>query len=543
MDRRSFLSALGAAGAASLSAAGVYRWQEIRPTLHYPGRDEGHFLRDMLRERRPLPPPSRTIEADVVIVGSGVAGLSAAWKLGREGQRNVVMIDGPEPFGNAAGGRFGDLAYPTGAHYLPLPSRESIHVREMLGDLGMIERDPFGQRPVYDERLVLHAPHERLLHGGAWQEGGIPTDGVPTQELAEHQRFFADMERLRQLRGADGRRGFVFPSILSSNDPALAALDRISFKQWADRAGYRSPTLHWYLNYCCRDDYGQRYDKVSAWAGLHYFCSRGGQAANADDGAWLTWPGGLQPVAEKLAARSGATRHAGTAVSMRVRDGAVEVQCFTLHGGVATTYLVRARKAVCALPLHVAARVVDAMAQYGFDAKRDMPQYAPWMVTNFLMTAFPEELPAAPLAWDNVVYGEPGLGYVVSTHQDIRVTPPQTTVLTSYVALSDRTPQEARKWMQSAGADELLAVAGADLKAAYGWKFGMLVERADITLRGHAMAIPQPGFRSNPGLAALRAADGPIVFAHADLSGFSVFEEASWWGYQAARKVLGAKLA
>lgn len=52
---------------------------------------------------------------------------------------------------------------------------------------------------------------------------------------------------------------------------------------------------------------------------------------------------------------------------------------------------------------------------------------------------------------------------------------------------------------------------------------------------GHAMALPRPDFRSNAGLKALREHVGPILFAHADLSGFSVFEEASWWGYRAAQ--------
>ena len=56
----------------------------------------------------------------------------------------------------------------------------------------------------------------------------------------------------------------------------------------------------------------------------------------------------------------------------------------------------------------------------------------------------------------------------------------------------------------------------------------------DITLRGHAMSVPTPNFRSNAGMQALREVDGSIVFAHADLSGFSVFEEAAWWGYRAA---------
>ncbi len=534
MDRRSFMAMAGGAGAFAATGALFLRWQEITPTLHYPGRDEGHFL----RERRPLPPPSAVIDTDVVILGSGIAGLCAAWKLKKLGHAGALMIDGPQPFGNAAGGRFGELAYPTGGHYLPLPSAEMVHVREILADLGIIERDAAADKPYYDERVLLHGPEERLLFRGAWQEGVIPSEGVAPEELAEHQRFFAELERLRQLRGADGGHVFAFPAVHAASDPVIDALDRITLRQWLEQNSYRSPTLHWYVNYCCRDDYGTSYDKVSAWAGLHYFCSRRGEAANAGNGAWLTWPGGMQPLAEQLASRAGIARRAGTAVSLKRTATGVEALCFTLEGGVARTTLVRARKAICAMPLYVAARVVDGIGDLGFDARRHMPAYAPWLVANFLMKAFPTELPAAPLSWDNVVYQEPGLGYVVSTHQDIRAAPPSRSVFSAYVALSDRSPEEARKWMQAASAGELVALASADLKAAYGDSFAPCVERVDITLRGHAMAAPLPGFRSNAGLKALREADGPIVFAHADLTGFSVFEEASWWGCEAARKVL-----
>jgi glycine/D-amino acid oxidase-like deaminating enzyme len=534
MDRRSFLALAGGAGAAAASAALFRQWQEITPAVHYPGRAEGHFL----RERGALPPPGETIETDVLILGSGIAGLCAAWKLAREGQRQVLMVDGPQPFGNAAGGRFGALAYPTGGHYLPLPGPESVHVREILFDLGIIARDPYGDKPYYDERAILHGPAERLLFNGRWQEGLVPAAGLGADELAEQQRFFAEVERLHQLRGDDGRRAFVFPSVASSRDAAFDALDRISFKAWLEQQGYRSPTLHWYLNYCCRDDYGARYDQVSAWAGLHYFASRGGQAANAANGAWLTWPGGMQALADKLAAASGVRRRAGTAVSLKRGAQGVEALCFTLDGGVARSYLVRARKAICAMPLYVAARVVEEIGACGFDPKRHMPAYAPWLVANFLMKDFPRELPQAPLSWDNVVYQEPGLGYVVSTHQDIRVAPPGKTVFSAYVALSDRSPEAARAWMMKASAEELVALASADLRSAYGWKFAACVERVEMTLRAHAMAIPAPGFRANAGLLALRDGAGPIVFAHADLSGFSVFEEAAWWGVQAALKVL-----
>jgi hypothetical protein len=182
----------------------------------------------------------------------------------------------------------------------------------------------------------------------------------------------------------------------------------------------------------------------------------------------------------------------------------------------------------------VAARVVENIGALGFDHKRHMPAYAPWMVANFLMKQFPLERPYVPLAWDNVAYQEPGLGYVVSTHQDIRVRPPEKTVFSAYVALSDRTPEQARAWMMKATPEELVEMASVDLKTAYGWRFAPCVERVDITLRGHAMAAPLQGFMDNAGTEALRALDGPILFAHSDLSGFSVFEEAAWWGYRAA---------
>ena len=534
MDRRSFLLAAGAGATLAAGGAGYWRWQELTPRIDAGGRQAGHFLRD----RRALPLPSYTLHTDVAILGSGVAAMTAAWKLQREGLHNFLVLEGPEKYGNVAGGRFGELAFPTGAHYLPLPSVEAFHVREMLHDLGVIQKNPTAAKPYYDERYILHAPEERVLFNGRWQEGILPREGVSATELAEHDRFSREMTRLKELRGSDGKRIFVMPSVLSSTDPIWLALDRISFKQWLQEQGYRAPTLHWYADYCTRDDYGTSYDGVSAWAGLHYFCSRGGEAENASPGAWLTWPDGLEPLLRGLDTAAGSRRRPGMATSVRAVSDGVEITCVEFVDGVPRSFLIKARKAICAMPLFVAARIVDGIAALGFDAARHMPTYAPWLVANFLMRQFPQELPEVSLSWDNVVYGSTGLGYVVSTHQDIRVAPPEKTVLTSYLALADLTPQAAQKWLDTASPAALLERASADLRSAYGSRFAAQVERVDITLRAHAMAIPRPGFRSNAGLQALREVDGAVLFAHADLSGFSVFEEAAWWGYTAAQKVL-----
>ena len=53
------------------------------------------------------------------------------------------------------------------------------------------------------------------------------------------------------------------------------------------------------------------------------------------------------------------------------------------------------------------------------------------------------------------------------------------------------------------------------------------------------MTAPAPGFLADPVARALRSQSGAVRFAHSELSGYSVFEEALWWGTRAADGVAG----
>jgi len=536
MRRRDFMLAAAAAG---LGGGALFESQQrMSATVAYPGRDQGHWLRDA----KSLPDPSETVETDVLIAGSGIAGLTAAWQLTKLGFRDLLIVGGPEHQGNAASGRDGDLKFPTGAHYLPLPSMESVHIREMLYDFGIIQRDPYGERPTYDERCLVHSPAERVLYQGAWQEGYLPSEGVGAAERDEHARFFAIVDWYAAARGADGRRAFAVPLELSSDDEKFRALDRLTFKTWLEGVELRSPTLHWYLDYCCRDDYGRHYDEVSAWAGLHYFCARDGLAANAERGAVLTWPEGLGALAGKLESSAQVRQNwlSGSVAQLHANSGGVEALVITLDGAPKAVRI-KARQAIAAMPLHVLQHVFADAGGYGFLPARDVPAYAPWVVSNFVMHAFPEERPGAPLSWDNVLYKEPGLGYVVSTHQEIRASRPERTAFTAYHALCGLEPDAGRRWLMNASPADLLRLAAGDLHQVYGWRLPLCVEHVAITVRGHAMAVPEPGFLSSPGRLSLRNAAGPIFFAHSDLSGLSLFEEAAWWGHRAARRLAASR--
>ena len=540
MRRRSFL--LGAATAAVAGAAGYARSRivETPADVSYPGMQAGHALRDGAA----LPAPTASYRHQVVILGAGVAGLSCAWKLAREGFTDFVVVQGPEFAGNAAGGQRDELHYPLGAHYLPLPSMASTHVREMLDDFGIIERGAGDIRPYYDESILVHSPQERLLRNGHWEDSLLPMTGLPDADVAQHHRFLALIDRLHTQVGNDGRKVFCIPLVLSSEDPAWRALDTITFKQWLDREGYTSPALHWYLNYCCRDDYGANYDVVSAWAGLHYFASRDGHAANAAEGAVLTWPGGLSVLAERMRQsideKLGHSRWlmAGTAVRVADTPAGPLTTCLT-GDAEPRAYTLQSRRTVCAMPLFVAQRLLPDIRAYGYDPAVHASSHAPWLVSNFVLDGYPIEAPGEPLSWDNVVYQGRALGYVVSTHQLLRVTRSPRSAFTAYHALSGQSPSAARQWLTTASPQDLRDEAAADLLAAYGKEFWRHARRLDITVRGHAMASPLCGYLSNAGLAALRDVDGPVLFAHADLSGYSVFEEASWWGVVAAGRILG----
>ncbi len=542
MRRRTFL--LGVATAAAAGTAGYYRSRvvETTPEVRYPGMQAGHALRDGAA----LPPSSGARRCQVAILGSGVAGLSCAWKLAREGFTDFVVVQGPEYGGNAAAGARDGLDYPLGAHYLPLPSMQSTHVREMLADFGIAERDAFGERPYYDEAILAHSPQERLLRDGRWEDGLLPMHGLPEADIEQHRKFLALVERLHGAIGNDGRKVFCIPIVLSSRDPAWRALDALTFKQWLDREGYTSPALHWYLNYCCRDDYGVPYDRVSAWAGLHYFASRDGHAANAAEGAVLTWPGGLAPLVQRLRnAISARLGHEGwllpgTAARLQESAAGPRIDCLA-PGPAARVFTLQAQRAVCAMPLFVAQRLLPDIRAYGYDPAAHASPHAPWLVSNFVMDGYPREAPGEPLSWDNVVYQGQALGYVVSTHQLLRVARSPRTVFTAYHALSNQTPQAARQWLAEARPEALRDEAAADLVAAYGDEFWRRARQLEITVRGHAMASPYCGYLSNAGLAALREVDGPVLFAHADLSGYSVFEEAAWWGVAAAGRILGQR--
>lgn len=524
MNRREFLCGLAASSLTSCQP-GV----EIKlpsGALLGPSLERGHRLRG-----HDFPAPSDTRKIGVAIVGGGVGGLSAAWKLTRAGFVDFRLFELEDQVGgNARGGQSAVSAYPWGAHYLPLPGSDARSVRELLADLGVLQGDPYAVVPRYDERYLCFAPQERLYRHGVWQDGLLPQIGVTPRDRAQYQRFFQIVAGYKQKRGRDGKRAFAIPMARSSQDAAFLALDRLSMKAYLQQQGLDSPPLHWYVNYTCRDDYGSDYAAVSAWAGLHYFASRDGRAQDAESDQVLTWPEGNAWLVEKM--RQGfAERIESSAMVYRIeeRHDHVEIDVLDLQQNRSRRW--QAERAIFAAPAFVLPHVL-ANPDAALVSSVQQIQYAPWLVANITLSGLPSERGGAPLAWDNVLYDSPALGYVVATHQSLR-SHPGPTVLTYFWALSEFSPNAARSRLFNAKWETWAEPILRDLSRPHA-DMRQQVERLDIFRWAHAMALPSPGFVTRAARQRLGQLSARMHFAHADASGFSLFEEANYRGVLAA---------
>ncbi len=487
--------------------------------------ERGHRLRNASA----LAPTAVQRKAALLILGAGIGGLAAARAALHAGIDDVAVFDLHDgPGGNSRGHTLAGVPCPLGAHYLPLPGDAAREVSAWLHEIG-VARHEFG-RTVYDERQLCHSPQERLFFDGAWHDGLVPPAEPGSATHMQYRRF------AQAIAAAQRELGFAVPTQRAPWTAAHAALDAITFAQWLDSEGLDDARLRWYLDYCCRDDYGADAATVSAWAGLHYFASRHGFAApgltqddsDAERDGVLTWPDGNAHLTRLLAAPLGQRLHAGC-IATRV---AVE-----RHGVTVDLWNERAQRGerwtapqlVMALPLFVAARIV-ADAPEALTQAAAALRYAPWLVANLQLDKPVLDRPGAAPSWDNVSFGSTGLGYVNAQHQSLSPLP-GTTVLTAYhaLAISQRAALLDQPWQHWARAviDDLAAT-HPDLPGK--------VKRIDLARHGHAMSIPRPGVRSLAALAALRADSTPrLHWAHADLAGYSVFEEAFTAGDAAGR--------
>jgi hypothetical protein len=526
MKRRDFLAAT-AASTLSLACG-------QKPEFPFPGElvgpnlPLGHWVRGGT-----FPEPDHFEPIPVLVVGGGVAGLSAGWRLAGAGLDGFRVLElETESGGTSRSGQNHVSAFPWAAHYLPVPDRGNHAVLRLLQECGVLEGFDAKGNPRFAEEATVRAPEERLFAHGQWWEGLYLRAGASAEDERQYHAFFREVDRWAAFRDAKGRPAFSIPRSRCTDVPEVRALDGRSFASWLDGQGLGSPRLRWLLDYACRDDYGSRLETTSAWAGLFYFAARK-QGPGEDSRPLLTWPQGNGFLVAQLRRASGERLRCGV-LTTAIRPEGRDLLVTAWDAGNQRRLGFRAQRVIFAAPQHVARQVIE-----GFSAARPAStrvHNAPWMVANLTLRARPKES-TFPLAWDNVLRDSEALGYVVATHQSLRDYGP--TVWTWYKPFAGPDCDAERARLRALDWPTCARMVLDDLRPAHPDLEG-LVARLDVMRWGHAMVRPAPGLIWDPDFLALAKPFGGVHFAHTELSGLALFEEAQDHGLRAAEEVLAA---
>lgn len=495
----------------------------------------GHRVRDLVSIPRDVLTPEAKHQC--VIVGAGVAGLSAAWHASRRGLDDYLVLElEQEPGGTSRSGNIDGFEFPWGAHYLPVPKPNNEPLIDFLSHCGVLQRRDDATLEVA-EQYLCRDPEERVFASGQWWSGLYPESEATAADRAELQRFQEAMKQYSVQRGEDGRPMFVLPTAGSSSGSEARQLDQMSMSAWLDKNQFISTPLRWLVDYACRDDYGLHADQTSAWAGLLYFAARMSESSD-DSQDVMTWPAGNGFLIEKLTASLGDRLRLGKAV---VRITPTNPQSLSstllvdvLDSATGALSTIETEHVILAVPQFIAMRMIDPAWMKSLAVQRETPagifSYGSWLVANIHLRDRPRET-SFPMSWDNVIMSSSSLGYVNATHQLGR--DHGSTVITWYQALPDDQPTAIREQLMHRSWSEIAETVIMDLELAHS-DIRPLITRLDAMIWGHAMPQPRVGCIFHPARMTAQQPIGNVHFACTDLSGIALFEEAFDHGRRAA---------
>lgn len=535
MERRTFVRYIGTLGTVALLmpdllACSNSKKKIVTNKLGAP-LERGHLLRGNIDFASGY--PVEQIQVPVLIVGGGISGLASGYHLKKNGFSDFLLFElGEQTGGNSGFGANNYSKYPLGAHYLSLANPGNEPLISFLKELKLIEKEENGLQ-FYNEDFLCHAPDERLLFKGVFHEGLVPEYGISEEAHAEINRFFKEMRELKSAKSKNGIDLFNIPVSQAEITEEVAALDTMTFKEYLAEKKYESEELLWFLDYCCRDDFGAGYDKVSAWAGIHYFAGRKATPGNTDPTTVLTWSEGNGYLANKLEEPiQQQVRKNMLVYSVEEQEDQVLIEAIDLHAK--KKIRVSAGKCIVSAPSYVAKQILKSPSwpkSYFEGIKHN-----PWLIGIVVLDQIPEGN-GTPLAWDNVKFGTKGLGYVSDRHQEFSPVRDKH-VISVYLALDKADEQTERQRLFQMTEEEMCRLVISELTSMHP-DIEQHVESISFQRWGHGMVTPYPGALAKyQEYQQLKKTAKRIHLAHTDYSSYSVFEEGFDLGRLAATAIL-----
>jgi protoporphyrinogen oxidase len=448
-------------------------------------------------------PIKKTVKTDYLIVGGGIAGISAAYQLK---DKDFLLFEVSDMLGGtSAGSRHGNIPLCHGAHYdLDYPANYGPEVLQMLEELNIIKFDSFSDSWKFVDRQYL-IPKNR--ESQTFAHGIVRKDVLPE---GPQKTLFANL--MKEFIGE-----MMMPTRLIPDRHRY--LNNISLLDWLRQKLELSSDFIEGLDYHMKDDYGAGTEKVSALAGIHYFACRPYYTKPVE---LFSPPEGNSYFVNKIVAQLPKEKILTSHIVKRVaeKDEGFEVQ--VIDGKNREILMVNCEKVIYAGDKHALKYV------YPNDFRSfEKNEYAPWVVVNFVMKS-----QAGDAYWQNEIISQDKslMGFVDSRAQFSQDT--SRVVFTVYYCFK---PEE-REMMSLIETRKEAFVAGTakHLEDYFDRPLRKDIEKVFIKQMGHAMPIPQPGYlfndanksRGNSNLAYAGVDNGrlPLLFEAIDSGTIAVKE-------------------
>lgn len=441
------------------------------PTEAVPSVDGDHFdvchqVRDGFAFSRP--PVSKRY--DVVIVGGGVSGLSAAYFLRK--YDFLLLEKEPHWGGNAYLEEYEGQPFATGSAFTEKDSPAS----QLAAELGL-------------KLLPINSPDPTIV-GGKWVKDtwttGLDELPYPAEVRESFKKFRASILALKIENKQSQFDNEPFTKYLKGYSPEI--------KQWWDAYG--------------PSNWGAKSDDTSALVAiseLHYIIE------GAKDDPRLTLPGGNGALSRRL------TETLAASSKDRMQSGATIIAVVSQKDEVHVTYAqerqlhtVAAKFVVMATPKFITARLVDGLPDVQRDAMMSF-RYCPYPVINMIF-----DKPIYTRAYDTWCPGNTFTDFIVADW--VELSQPgykqKNNILTFYTPLGEL---DRIKLLNESGCRSIAAKVLADFKKLQP-EFNVDPIEIHMYRRGHPMFLPTPGTFTTQIPAARQPLDR-VFFANTDSIG------------------------
>ncbi len=445
----------------------------------------------------------RKASARVVVIGGGLGGVSAAWRVRAAGIEDVVLFEVEDGVGGVARtAGIGSIAdVPLGCVALHAGRISEPWGRRLLADAGLLAT---ASRTESRPESAGARPTERVFGPDGW---------TTAAELPEESGWISLIEAFQKRRSAS--RGTA-----TGPSTAFADLDDLNVAQWLATEGRAHADATPRIERWCRARFGAPLDCVSAAALADDAVLRG-----ANDGLPADVAGrGAATLAKELARRLGPNSR-GAEVALRV--GAAEGRASVI---VANAYDARvtewtADAVIFAVPAFTARRLFHDPPP-ALAGALATPR-TPWLVTALELSRWPSGFDA------RAAFHVPRMGPSARlTH----VTDGRTRVLVDQRPFTSRHVEAARSLVGGLDEDGALDYVLPDLTRVFP-DISECAVSAHILRLGHGTARPHPGFLTKV-VPALRVLPSPFWLAGSDAAGIPSADGALQWGVRAAEAAL-----